>query len=123
MRIKSYRLADKKIKNNMNTKKYISLIVGLVTIGSLALTATAFAQTAQPGAQNGGRFGKGMMGCGRPAVAGTVLTNDGSTLTVSGKQGFNSTTSTTFTVDTTSATKVTKSNAASTVSALQWATQ
>jgi hypothetical protein len=65
----------------------------------------------------------------RPGVFGTVTANDGSTLTVTGKQFTRpaagspagtapTSTTVTYTVDTTSATTVTKNNAASTVSAI-----
>ena len=100
----------------MNTKKYISIIVGLATVatvGSLALAMTASAATTTTSAT--GQHRGGMMGGQRPGVIGTVSAISGNTITVNGKQGFNSTTTTPYTVDATNAT-VTKNNAASTVS-------
>jgi hypothetical protein len=99
----------------MNIKKYIYLIIALAMTGSLVSLVPVFAQTAQPG-QNNGRSGGGMMNRGQaPAVMGTVSAISGNTITVSGRQGFNNATAaTTFTVDATNA-KVTKNNTASTV--------
>jgi len=89
----------------MNTKKYISVILGLATVGSLALAMSASAATMQWG--NGGQ---------RPGVFGTVSAISGDTITVTGMQRPNSTTTAaTYTVDATNAT-VTKNNTASTVS-------
>ena len=85
--------------------------MALLTFGSLVLAVPAFAQT--PGSQNGGRFGRGMMGRG---VVGTVSAINGTTLTVTGKSR-STTTPPTYTVDASNAT-VTKNNSASTVSAI-----
>jgi hypothetical protein len=113
----------------MKTKQLISASLALATLASLALVAPAFAQTTpttptapagQHGAWSGGkggmRGGMGMMG--KPAVVGTVSTVSGNTLTVSGRQGFGTTTpATTFTVDATNA-KVMKGQTASTVAGI-----
>ena len=103
----------------MKKQKYdYLLVVTLVVLGFL-IVVPAFAQT-NPGFNRGAGRGQGQM----PAVVGKVLTNDGSTLTVSGRQGFNNSKSgttaaaTTFTVNTTSSTKVTKNNAAGTVAGI-----
>jgi len=105
-----------KNKNYMQTKKYISLVAALATVGSLALAASAFAQTAQHGAQNGGRFGRGMMNReGVPMIVGTVSAVNGNSITVTGRNA--TPTIVTYTVDATNAT-VTKNNTASTVSAI-----
>ena len=102
----------------MNTKKYVSLILGLAVVGSLALAVSVSAQ-GNPQGTTGGKFGRGMMNRGGvPAVIGTVSAVSGNTITVSGKQGFNSTTTnTTYNVDATNA-KVTKNNTASTVAGI-----
>ena len=104
----------------MNTKKYISLIVALATVGSLAVAIPVFAQNAgQPAAGRG--FGRGMNNKGgAPAVVGTVSAVNGNSITISGRQGFSNTATsaaTIYTVDATNA-KVTKNNTASTVSAI-----
>ena len=134
MRTNSYRLATKKLTyqfklitikkiiliNNMNTKKYISLIVALATFGSLALAVPVFAQgqTNQPGAQNGGRFGRGMMN-GTPNIVGKVTAISGNTITVSStnKDESSTTTTKTFTVDATNA-KITKNNTTGTIASI-----
>jgi len=98
----------------MNTKKYISLVVALAAIGSLALAIPAFAQTAPTTGGRGGMMGRG----GTPGIFGTVSAINGDTLTVNGSKGFGSNaTNTTYTVDATNA-KVTKSNATGAVSAI-----
>ena len=99
----------------MNTKKYISIIIGLATVGSLVLAMTASAATTTTSAT--GQHRGGMMGGQRPGVIGTVSAISGNTITVNGKQGFNSTTTTLYTVDATNA-AVTKNNAASMVSSI-----
>jgi len=68
-----------------------------------------------PGSNGGG---PGMMGTMRPGVSGTVTAVSGSIITITGHQGFGSTTTaTTFTVDATNAT-VRKANATSTISSI-----
>ena len=99
----------------MNKHKYISLVIALAAVASMVIAVPVFAQTAPAGGR-GGRFGgaAGNRG-GMPAVVGTVSAINGNSITVSGRQGFNSTTAaTTYTVDATKA-KVTKNNATSTV--------
>jgi len=96
----------------MQNKNYSSLlIVALIALSFAAVSPALAAQVGQS---------KGMMGRGgqRPGVIGTVSAISGNTITVSGKQGFNSTTSaTTYTVDATNA-KITKSNATGTISSI-----
>ena len=103
--------------------------MGLSLLAGFAFTLPAFAQTTpstpsagqhqpwQQGANGGMRRGMGMM-VGKPAVVGTVSAVSGTTLTISGRQGFStSTPAATFTVDASNAT-VRKGNATSTVSAI-----
>lgn len=90
----------------MNTKKYISIAIGLATIATLALTMTASAATPPANGQSRG----GMMDSGRmiPAVVGKVSAINGNILTVisdqnhsNGRTDSTSTpTPTTYTVDT-----------------------
>ncbi len=99
-------------------RKYISLIIVLATLGSLALATPVFAQQWQGQGGGPGGFGGRVNGGQPPAVIGTVSAISGDILTVTGRQGFSSTTATTtYTVDATNAT-VTKNNAASTVSSI-----
>lgn len=102
----------------MNKNKYISLAIALAAVASLAIAIPVFAQT-PPAGGRGGRFGGGMGNRGgMPAVVGTVSAINGDSITVSGKQGFNSTAAaTTYTVDATNAT-VTKNNTAGTISSI-----
>lgn len=119
----------------MNTKKYASIAIAVATLASLAVAVPAFAQTnaynnqapGQPWPQGQGLPGGGFHGHGgmrdpggamRPAVFGTVSAVSGDIITVTGRQGFASTSpSITYTVDATNAT-VRKDNATSTVSAI-----
>ncbi len=113
----------------MNTKRYIPAVMALAIVASVGVAVPAFAATnsAQAGwyggAQNGGpqhrptgvRNNTNMM---RPSVVGTVSAISGTTLTVSGRQGFGSTSATvTFTVDASNAV-VMKNNATTTVSSI-----
>jgi hypothetical protein len=106
-------------------KKYISLIVTIATLGSLALAMPAFAQQAPGGGQGGFGMGMGRMGMGHsrtPAVFGTVSAINADTLTVTSRHGFGPatstpTTTTTYTVDAANAT-VTKNNASSTLASI-----
>ena len=93
----------------MKTKKYITLVVALATVGSLALAASAFAQNA-PG-QGGGIMYQGRR---QPAIFGTVSSVNGNVITVNGSTGQVAGTKTTYTVDATN-TVVTKNGAASSV--------
>ena len=69
--------------------------------------------TGQNGQMRGQRMGGGMM---KPAVIGTVTSVSGSTIVLSGREGFGtSTPATSFTVDATNA-KISKNNATSTIS-------
>ena len=119
---------------NIATKKFITVATGLVLAASVAVPA--FAQVGNPGSsqgsgargqgngtqapghqagRQGGDNGNGMMNRG---VVGTVSAISGSTITLSGRQGFASTTTmTTYTVNASSAV-VRKGNATSTVSAI-----
>ena len=115
----------------MKNKKYI---IGSVSAGlmmSLALVAPAFAQNAPttggmggwggvPGQHTGGQFQGGNRIGMKPAVAGTVTSVNGTTLTVTSK-GFGKNTSTaaatTYSVDASGAT-VMKANATSSVLAI-----
>jgi len=103
----------------MSSKIYISLAVALAIFGSLALAIPAFAQNAGQPAVGNGMFGRGGMNRGgMPTVVGTVSAINGNSLTVSGKQGFNSTAATTiYTVDATNA-KITKNNTTGTISSI-----
>src|ERR1035437_267410 len=81
----------------MNTKKYISGALALATVAAMGLALPLFADTvgATVGATvttppvsawtrgMGGGIRAGMM---RPSIVGTVLTNDGSTLTITVKK-------------------------------------
>lgn len=106
-------------------KQYIS--IALATITGMALVAPVLAQNRGIGSRpqgmmqnnnqnNGNRaLGRGMPT--RPVVTGTVISINGSTIMLSGHQGFttsSTTPATTFTIDATNA-KVTKNNATSTV--------
>ena len=114
----------------MKSKNIISLVTGLALVGSLAVALPAFAQTNQgdgQGSQQGeqdqqggnmirttpagvpGSMGQGRGGMGmKPAVIGTVSAVNGDTITLSGHQGFGSTTTAViYTVDATNA-KITK---------------
>lgn len=96
----------------------LSLVAGFAfTLPALADT-TSLAPTAHTGWQGKGK-GMGMHGMmGKPAVVGTVSAVSGTTITVSGRQGFSTSTPvTTFTVDATNA-KVVKANATSSVSSI-----
>ena len=106
----------------MNTKKIVSITTGLTLVAGLALAAPALAQNdinqprpPRPAAhERGGTDSKRM----RPAVVGKVSAIDGNSITVSGRQGFgSSTTHVTYTVDATNAI-VNKNNATSTVSSI-----
>ena len=124
----------------MNTKKYISGALALATVAGLGLALPLFADTNVTagvnvgvnanansqawGSRMGVRGGQGMM---RSGVSGTVLTNDGSILTITVKKftkpvaGATTppvSTTVTYTVTTTSATTVTKAGVTSTVSAI-----
>lgn len=103
-------------------KKYVSLLVVLGILASLALVSPVLAQGKPEGGKGGGRFG-GMMGKG-PGVFGTVTAVSGNSITITsksrmmGKPGSAASPATaTYTVDATNAT-VTKNGAASTVSAI-----
>lgn len=100
--------------------------MALSVVAGFAFTLPALADTTTPAptaAAHAGWQGKPGMGgmrgmMGKPAVVGTVSAVNGNSITVSGRQGFGtSTPATTFTVDATNA-KVMKANAASTVSSI-----
>ena len=101
----------------MNTKKTLYAITALAAAGLFSLSVPAFAATdtntnaSQPAIRHG-RFNVQMGQI--PGVFGTVSAVDGNTITVTGKQGLNSTTATVYTVDASNA-KVTKNNVAGTV--------
>jgi hypothetical protein len=116
----------------MKNKKYISAAIAVVAFAGVAVAAPALAATnpggpmvqvgAQVGAyphQGGPRNGTMVRGGGmRPGIFGTVASVSGTSLTVTGRQGFGTTTPTaTFTVDASNAT-VKKNNATSTVSSI-----
>ena len=94
----------------MNTKKTLYAITALAAAGLFSLSVPAFAATdtntnaSQPAIRHG-RFNVQMGQI--PGVFGTVSAVDGNTITVTGKQGLNSTTATVYTVDASNA-KVTK---------------
>jgi hypothetical protein len=94
----------------MKNIKYFSLIVMLGMVLSIAVAEPAFAQ------MNKG-FGRGQMQ--RLMVVGTVSAINGSTLTVSGKQGFNNpnTSLVNYTVNAANA-KITKNNVAGTIASI-----
>ncbi len=110
----------------MKIKKYIYSAITLASLSTFALampvladTTTTLAPATKPGDWNGmGRMGHGKGGMMKPGVFGTVSSIDGTTITVSGKQGFGANaTTTTFTVDATNA-KIMKSGAAGTISSI-----
>ena len=123
----------------MKYNPYIKVAGAMVAIAGLALALPAFAQMPNVGGQQEGGEGRGgqngrMMGWQRNGTStprmmggqgrggfgifGTVLSVSGSTITVSGRQGFASTSATvSYTVDASSA-KVMKAGAASSVSAI-----
>lgn len=99
----------------MNIKKYISLIVTLITIGSLALAIPTFAQTNQQRMRDG-KFGGGRINPRQAsAIVGKVSLINGTTLEITIKAGPNRGTATIYTVDASKAT-VTKNGQASSVS-------
>ena len=112
----------------MKINKHLIIVTALASITSLALAIPIYAQTSNPqptsnanGAWTGERGpnamgrGQGMM---KPGVMGTVTAINGNSITISGRQGFGSTSPlTTFMVDATNA-KITKNNAASTISSI-----
>ncbi len=105
----------------MNIKKYVStgiMLATMTTAFAVAIPAFADSTSQAPTAQSNGEWKNTLAGrrpMMRPAVLGTVSAISGNTVTVSGRQGFGTTTPiTTFTVDATNAT-VTKNNVASTV--------
>ncbi len=95
-----------------------AIIGSTAIITTLALSGTAFAQTAtapNATAQGRGGFGGGMHRA--PGVFGTVASISGNTITVTSKGFGSNATATTYTVNATNAT-VTKSGAASTVAGI-----
>ncbi len=106
----------------MNIRKHVSLGVVLATIAAFSAGIPVYADTNTPPSSQsrpmrGGPIGnlRGMM---RPVVVGTVTAVSSNTVTVSGRQGFSTTTPvTTFSVDATNA-KVMKNNANSSVSSI-----
>ncbi len=111
----------------MNTKQYIFFVVALVTVTGLAMAVPAFADSNTFAGQFNG-FGRGhMRGFGldrgrgammKPAIVGTVSAVNGTTITVTGMQGFGvAAVAATFTVDAANA-QVMKNNATSTVSSI-----
>lgn len=112
----------------MISKKIISITSGLALISMLALAIPAFAQEnkgwqGRGGDKQGQSLKAGQMGnrgkmIGKPAIVGIVSAVNGSTLTVTGRQGFGSSTaSVSYTVDATNATVI-KNNATSTLSSI-----
>lgn len=110
----------------MNTRKYLSLAIALATAASVATAIPVSADTTSPAAtaaQHMGQWQGGKGGIGRPSgmkpgVFGTVASVSGTSLTVTGKQGFgSSTTSVTYTVDASNSV-VKKDNATSSVSSI-----
>ena len=110
----------------MISKKYIGAFAAMSAglILSLALPALA-ASNSGNSPQDAGKhfgFGQGQAKMGqlqgqRPGVFGTVSAVSGNIITVTGKQGPNTTTATTYTVDATNAT-ITKDNAAGTIASI-----
>jgi precorrin-6B methylase 2 len=129
----------------MKTKQLIATAMGLSLVAGFAFTLPALADTsaevsvganvgtnlevntdANASANTHGGWqgqGEGGMQHGKPAIVGTVSTINGTTLTISGRNGFmpdrtaSTSTATIFTVDASNA-KVVKGNASSTVSGI-----
>lgn len=115
----------------MKNKAIVSLAAGFAMVASTALAMPAFAQvgtnTNAGSAPGSGQQGQGHPGMNRgsrvpggirPGVFGKVTAINGTSITLSGRQGFGSTTpSVTYTVDASNAT-VKKDGATSTVSAI-----
>jgi hypothetical protein len=105
----------------MNIKRYVSLGIVLAIMGGFAIAGPVLADTAASSNTPVKAWGVGMMGHGRmgmrPGIIGTVSSVSGNTLTVTGHQGFATTTVTTYTVDATNA-KITKNNTAGTISSI-----
>ncbi len=98
----------------MNIKKIVAIGSIVTAFTSLIFAIPAFAQVGV-NVQGGPRGQGGRMGMMRPGVFGTVTAVNGDTVTVTGQQGFGSTSpQTTFTVDATNAV-VTKNNTTSTL--------
>ena len=120
----------------MSTKKIISITTGLAFVASAILAVPAFAQTSDANAQSnnglhigaslqgqarvggysGAGRGQGMMA--RLGVFGKVTAISGNTITISGRQGFGTTTAAiSYAIDATNA-SVKKNNATSTISSI-----
>ncbi len=101
------------------TRKYLIPIMALLAMIGLTAATTVSAQTisADHGSWMSGP-GRGGRGMARPVVVGTVLTVSGTTLTVSGHEGFATTTpTTTYAIDAANA-RVIKNNAPNTLSSI-----
>jgi hypothetical protein len=107
----------------MNNKKYVSWIMAVGLVASLAIAGSAFAATAPQGGWSGGAGGM-HRGGGTPGVFGTVSAVNGTTLTVTAKArpsmangatAAPATPATVYTVDASNA-KVYKGSSTSTVS-------
>jgi hypothetical protein len=107
----------------MSNKKYIYGFMTLTLLATLATAVPALADTTTSTTKDKGAWGQSMRGNDnrvnmKPAVFGTVSAVSGNTITVAGKQGFDTNAvATTFTVDATNA-KITKNNVVGTVSSI-----
>ena len=99
----------------IKNKKNIYIAMSLVILTALATSLPAFAATNTFSKRNSGMHNKGM--ARKPGIQGTVASINGNTITVTGKQGFGTTTTTTYTVDATNA-KITKNNTAGSISSI-----
>lgn len=96
----------------MNAKKYVSLIMALATVGSLALAVPAFAVSNQQGGNNNSEQGQ------VPTLTGTVSAISGATITLAVPRDLVGVlTTVNFTVNATNAT-VTKNGVTNTVSSI-----